>query len=163
MPLGLLTSIAAYRQAYMCMYTCTMHKYYIIVHVHVHAVVKSLITGTWVQHGDPLSWPHSPHSAKIPANRPASIILIPSARGQGQKLSETKHGKHKLKNRTNIQHLFVVFLKTWTSIVMIFSQMSYFLKTLALNWIPNTNSVLSLYHCIRFFLTHRKKWFIRFI
>ena len=39
------------------------------LHVLVHVIVKSLITSTWVRHSAPLSWPHSPHSAKIPANR----------------------------------------------------------------------------------------------
>ena len=33
------------------------------LHAHVHVVVKSLITSTWVRPSAPHSWPHSPHWA----------------------------------------------------------------------------------------------------
>ena len=62
---------SAEQRGVICAYVCTC----VHVHVHVHVVVKSLITSTQVRPGAPHSWLHNPHSAKIPANRPASIIF----------------------------------------------------------------------------------------
>ena len=44
----------------------------------VHVVVKSPITSTWVQHGAPLSWPHSPHWQKY--RQTVSVHNINTAR-----------------------------------------------------------------------------------
>ena len=36
-------------------------------YVHVHVVAKSLITSTWVRHGDPLSWPLGKNTGTPPS------------------------------------------------------------------------------------------------
>ena len=58
------------------------------------------------QHRLTKSWPHNPHSAKIPANRPASIILIPSTRG--------------LNNSPNSQYFRFVIISTLSTILVTF-------------------------------------------
>ena len=71
-------------------HTCTMHKYCIIVHVHMyvqtHVVVKSLITSTWVRHCAPLRWP----LGKNTCTPPIVHNLIPSARVKERKVQSSE-------------------------------------------------------------------------